>query len=64
VPRLFTNRKVPDKETAEEHLKDALEGDILPKFQKAYNAAQKRFHGKLAQADIIKKKCRLVTRKR
>lgn len=64
VPRLFTHRKVPDNKTAEEHLTDALEGDILPAFQKRYNAAQEGFHGKLAQADIIKKKCRLVKRKR
>ena len=64
VVRLFAGKRVADVETAEAHLSEALDSRVLPQFRKRYDAAQDTFHGKLKQAEIVKKKCRLVKRKR
>lgn len=62
--KLFTGKKVPDVKTAGTALDAMMKADVIPGFQKRYDAAQKGFHTKIAQADIIRKSCRLVKRKR
>jgi len=62
--KLFTGKKVPDVKTAGAALDAKLKTDVIPGFQKSYDAAQKGFHTKIAQADIIRKSCKLVKRKR
>ena len=62
--KLFTGKKVPDVKTAGAALDAKLKADVIPGFQKSYDAAQKGFHTKIAQADIIRKSCKLVKRKR
>jgi len=61
---LFANKRVPDVETVGARVSAALRGGVLAKFQERLDAAQKTYHGRLAQAEIVKKKCRLVERKR
>ena len=41
-----------------------LDKGVYGRFLKKYNAAQDEFHDDLAQAKIIRKKCKLVKRKR
>ena len=62
--KLFTGKKVPDVKTAGTALDAMMKADVIPGFQKRYDAAQKGFHTKIAQADIIRKNCKLVKRKR
>ena len=62
--KLFTGKKVPDVKTVGAALDAKLKADVIPGFQKRYDAAQKGFHTKIAQADIIRKSCKLVKRKR
>ena len=62
--RLFTGKSAPDVNTVAAALNAELDKGIYDRFRKKYNAAQDRFHDDLAQARIIRKKCRLVKRKR
>lgn len=62
--RLFTGKSAPDVNTVAGALDAELGKGIYDRFRKKYNAAQDRFHDDLAQARIIRKKCRLVKRKR
>ena len=62
--RLFTGKSAPDVNTVAGALDAELDKGIYDRFLKKYTAAQDRFHDDLAQARIIRKKCRLVKRKR
>ncbi len=62
--RLFTGKSAPDVDTVAGALDAELDKGIYDRFLKKYTAAQDRFHDDLAQARIIRKKCRLVKRKR
>ncbi len=62
--RLFTGKSAPDVNTVAAALNAELDKGLYDRFLKKYNAAQDRFHDDLAQARIIRKKCRLVKRKR
>ena len=62
--KLFTGKKVPDVKTAGAALDTKLKTDVIPGFQKRYDAEQVGFHNKIARADIIRKSYRLVKRKR
>ncbi len=62
--KLFTGKSAPDVDTVAGALDAELDKGIYDRFLKKYTAAQDRFHDDLAQARIIRKKCRLVKRKR
>ena len=62
--RLFTGKSAPDPNTVAAALNGELDKGLYKRFRKKYKAAQDRFHDDLAQARIIRKKCRLVKRKR
>ncbi|MAF95354.1 MAG: hypothetical protein CMM60_06325 [Rhodospirillaceae bacterium] len=62
--RLFTGKSTPDVDTMAAALDAELDKGVYGRFVKKYTAAQDGFHDDLAQARIIRKKCRLVKRKR
>lgn len=62
--RLFTGKSAPDPDTVAGALNGELDKGLYERFRKKYSKAQDRFHDDLAQARIIRKKCRLVKRKR
>ena len=62
--KLFTGKSAPDTNTVAAALNSELDKGLYKRFRKKYKAAQDGFHDDLAQARIIRKKCRLVKRKR
>ncbi len=62
--KLFTGKAVADVKTAATALDAKLKTGVIPGFQKRYDAAQKGFHSKIAQAELIRRGCKLVKRKR
>lgn len=62
--KLFTGKKVPDIKTAASALDAMMKADVIPGFKKRYDAAQKGFHTKIARAELIRRGCKLVKRKR
>ncbi|MCH7864168.1 MAG: hypothetical protein IIC56_02990 [Proteobacteria bacterium] len=62
--KLFTGKAVPDVKTVGAELDAKLKTGVIPGFKKRYDAAQKGFHTKIAQAELIRRGCKLVKRKR